>query len=115
MTMSTLITVIVLLLGGALLSAALVVGLALLWTARRIGDSSQFHGELDSLRTQIKNLDDFLETYRKRDAQRVSTSVQRSKREKEEDAEIPPSTAVRNGDDIVKRFLEGRSSGAQST
>lgn len=80
MTTSTLITVIVGLL--VIAGSVLVTGVAglLVWTARRMGDVSTVSADVDVLRTQIKNLDDFLESYRKRDAQRASTDSKRRKK-----------------------------------
>jgi hypothetical protein len=106
MTTFTLITGFVFVLGAALLSAALVLAFALLWTARRVGDSQQFQGQLDSIRTEVKNLDDFLESYRKRDAQRVSTIVQRAKKNGAQQSEVPPFISEMSRDDLVKAYDE---------
>lgn len=97
MTTFTLTMVIAAVLVAALLSGTLVLGALLVWTGRRVGDAAEYRGELDAFRTQLKNLDDFLETYRKRDAQRASTVAQRTKKangaappEETTEEEIPP-------------------------
>jgi ribosomal 50S subunit-associated protein YjgA (DUF615 family) len=51
---------------------------------------SDLRAELSTLSAQHRNLDEIFESYRKRDAQRVSTSVRRAKKEEEEEPETPP-------------------------
>lgn len=102
MTMSTLITVIVLLLGAALLSAGTVLGALLVWTARRVGDVNEVRAELSAVRADHRNLDEIFESYRKRDAQRVSTVVQREKKKKAEEDDAPPPEMSR--DDLVRMY-----------
>jgi flagellar basal body-associated protein FliL len=105
MTPFTLITVIVLVLGVALLSTALVLGALLVWTARRIGDANEVRSDLSTLRTDHRNLDEIFESYRKRDAQRVSTSVQRAKKNEETELE-EKAPLTREG--IVELFQRGQ-------
>jgi hypothetical protein len=102
MTTFTLITVTVLLLGAALSCAAIVLGFLLVWTARRIGDVSTIREDLSTLRADHRNLDEIFESYRKRDAQRVSTVVQRAK--KETVSEEDPPAPIMTREDIVSLY-----------
>lgn len=109
MTTSILITVIAGGLGLAFGSVGIVLAVLLLWQGRRIGDASILRQDLDTVRTQVRNLDEIFESYRTRAAQRVSTDVQRSKREAAATSEAAAPTPILSRDDIVKRFNESRS------
>jgi hypothetical protein len=85
MTTFTLITGIVLLLGAVLSGIGVVLACLLVWTGRRVGDVSDVRADLATLSAQHRNLDEIFESYRKRDAQRVSTSVRRAKKEEAEE------------------------------
>jgi ribosomal 50S subunit-associated protein YjgA (DUF615 family) len=75
-----------------------------------VGDVSNVRADLSTLNAQHRNLDEIFESYRKRDAQRVSTSVRRAKKE-ETDSEDPAQTTLfQTAEDIVKTF-EGRQRG----
>lgn len=107
MTTFTSITVIVFAVAFALLLVDGVLAVILIWTARRVGDSSQLASALDTLRTRHRNLDELFESYRKRDAQRVSTAAQRRQKDEKQDAEeLPP--APLNRDDIVSLWERQR-------
>lgn len=106
MTPFTLITVAALVVAGAFLSVGVVLALALVWQGRRIGDVATVRADLDTLRAEHRNLDEIFESYRTRNAQRVSSAVQRSKKETEESPAPPP---IVSRDDIVRRFNDQRS------
>lgn len=110
MTTFTLITATVLCLGAALLSGAIVLACILIWTARRIGDVSTIREDLSTLRADHRNLDEIFESYRKRDAQRVSTVVQRAKKTQSEEEEAPAPRLVTR-EDIVALYERQKQNG----
>lgn len=106
MTTFTLTTVAVLLLGSVLSGVGIVLACLLVWTARRMGDVSQVRGELSTLSTQFRNLDEIFESFRTRDAQRASTASKRAA--KEAQADPPAQIPITNRDDIVRLFESQR-------
>lgn len=93
MTTYTLITVTVLLLGAVLSGVGIVLACLLVWTARRLGDVSDVRADLATLSAQHRNLDEIFESYRKRDAQRASTSSKRSKKEEAQEEDSPGASS----------------------
>ena len=95
------------------LLSTLVLGAVLLWAGRRLLDTQKAYsevtavkGKLSNVATELRNLDELFESYRKRDAQRVSSAKQRSQKasqkddQEEEQAELTFETA----EDVLKRF-----------
>lgn len=103
MTTFTLITVIAFGLAVALASVAIVLAVILLWTARRVGDLTLVKADVDTLRTQHRNLDEIFESYRKRDATRDSRA-RAPRKEKEETEEATVTPVIQTRDDIVREF-----------
>lgn len=93
--------VVVLGVGTVLSGVGIVLACLLVWTARRVGDVSQVRGELSTLSAQHRNLDEIFDSYRKRDAQRVSTINRREKKAQDESPDPPPITSR---EDIVRLF-----------
>lgn len=119
MMWSTSMMVGVLALAVVSLIANLILSALLLWAGRRYMEAAALHGELTTVRNNLStlrkdhnNLDEIFESYRKRDAVRVSNAVQRRKKaEQQEENEQPPdSVEFKSGDDVV-RYWKARNGG----
>src|SRR5262245_8260147 len=100
MTTYTLMTGFVLVLGVASWCATVVLSVLLIWTGRRIGNVEDCRRELHTLSTTVKNVNDQVEHFRKRDAVRQSRRRKEVIEEESQPAEDEPLTS----EDIVARF-----------